>query len=108
MPRYDDQQHAQRHDDDVGVLQEQVGDVLGGQEIHIQHPAHHGGKEEHDGHQRQQHPVFAQVPAEQRLDPLVVTHHAAFPWFFRIIAMIRSWLASARDSSPTIRPSFIT
>ncbi len=28
MARDDDQQHPQRHDDDVGVLQKQVGDVL--------------------------------------------------------------------------------
>ena len=58
---------------------------------------------------------LAALEAQMRADPLaarccrLIRHHATFfPLFFRIRDMIRSCVASALESSPTIRPSFIT
>ena len=53
----DDQQHAQRHDDDVAVLQDQVGEVQRLQQRAVGHEL----EEDHDRDQRQQHAVLAQV-----------------------------------------------
>ena len=56
----DHQQHAQRHDDDVAVLQHQVGQV---QRLH-QGAVGHDLEEHHDRDQRQQQPVLAQVATQ--------------------------------------------
>ncbi len=53
----DDEQHAERHDDDVAVLQEQVGDVDRPQQRAVGHDL----EERHDGDQREQQPVLAHV-----------------------------------------------
>ena len=91
MTRHDHQKHPQRHDDDVRVLQEQVGDVLRRQEIDALHP-HDGREEQHDRQQGKDHPVFAQVAAQMRPESLLgFRHHATFAFsFFKISAMIRS------------------
>ena len=54
---HDHQQHAQRHDDDVAVLQDQIGQV---QRLEQRAVGHHLEKH-HDRDQRDQHAVFAQV-----------------------------------------------
>ena len=118
MPGHDHQQHAKRHDDHVGVLQKKIGDILRRQEIDIQHYAHDNGEKRDDGNQRHQHSVFTQMPAQMRAHAFFFSHHATFSAFvdpasavtsfFKINAMMRSWLASARVNSPIILPSFIT
>jgi hypothetical protein len=56
----DDDQHAQRHDDDVAVLQQQVGEV----DRLEQRTVRHDLEERHDRDQREQQTVFAQVRLE--------------------------------------------
>ena len=57
----DHQQHAQRHDDDVAVLQHQVGEVERLQQRAVGHEL----EEHHDRDQRQQHAVLAQIVLEE-------------------------------------------
>jgi hypothetical protein len=63
VPRDDDDHHADRQDQDRGVLGEQVGEVQGPQQDAV------GGdlEEHHDGHQRDDHAVLADVAPQQVL-----------------------------------------
>ena len=85
MAGHDDQQHAQRHDDDVAVLQHEVGQVERLQQRAVGHEL----EEDHDDEQRQQHAVFADSCAFTKPSRLswsfcrwlaaVVDRHVAFP-----------------------------
>ena len=110
----DDQQHAQRHDDDVGVLHHQIGDVdrrdrgvILGDEI----------EEADDQQQRHEQAVVAQIVPPQLRPHLLGggggrgdggRAHDCVPYWRMIDAMIFSWLASLAGISSTNRPSFIT
>ena len=59
MPGHDDKQHAQRHDDDERVLQDEVGQVHGAE----QDAAGVELEENHDGDERDQHAIFADIGA---------------------------------------------
>ena len=64
VARHDDQQHAQRHDDDVAVLQDQVGHV-----DRLEQRAVGGELEEHhDGQQRQQQRIVADIGLDEAHD----------------------------------------
>jgi hypothetical protein len=58
---HDDEQHAQRHDDDVAVLQEDVGQV---QRLQQRAVGEHL-EEAHDEDQGQQHAVVAQMGRQE-------------------------------------------
>ena len=60
MTSHDDQQHAQRHDDDEGVLQDQVGDVDGAE----QNAAGHELEEQHDDDEGDEQAVFPDIASE--------------------------------------------
>ena len=115
VPGHDHQQHAQRHDDDVAVLQDQVRQVQRLEQRAVGHVL----EERHDRHERQQHAVLADVVLEEpavgaRLgsrhggDQVLVHHRHAEAPCFTIARMIFSCVASADANSPTKRPSFIT
>ncbi len=53
----DHQEHAERHDDDIAVLQHQIGEI----ERLQQRAVGHDLEEQHDRKQRQQHAVVAQI-----------------------------------------------
>ena len=57
----DHQEHAERHDDDVAVLQHEVGHV----ERLQQRAVGHDLEEQHDRKQRQQHAVTAQIVLDE-------------------------------------------
>jgi hypothetical protein len=57
----DDQQHAERHDHDVAVLQHQIGQVQRLQQRAVGHDL----EEQHDRKQRQQHAVVAQIVLDE-------------------------------------------
>jgi hypothetical protein len=57
MTRHNDQQHAQRHHDDVAVLQNQIGQVKRLEQGSFGHDL----KEHHDDHKCHQQSVFTQV-----------------------------------------------
>ena len=61
----DHQQHAERHDDDVAVLQDEIGEV----ERLQQRAVGHDLEEQHDREQRQQHAVVAQVVLDEPAMP---------------------------------------
>ena len=61
MPGHDDQQHAERHDDDVAVLQHQVGEVERPQQRAVGHDL----EEQHDDQERQQHAVVAEMGLDE-------------------------------------------
>ena len=65
MPRHNDDQHAQRHDDDIAVLQKQVRHVHRFQQGAVRHDL----EERHDRDQREQQPVFPKVPHQIGADP---------------------------------------
>ena len=114
MPGDDDKQHTKRHDDDIAVLQNQIGEV---QRLH-QHTASHDLEEDHDRDQRDQHAGFTQIVLE-------ITPHAArrsfrstasddilahgrFPLFRMMARMMFSCVASSPATSPTKAPSCMT
>jgi hypothetical protein len=61
VPGYDDEQHAERHDDDIAVLQHEVGEVQGPQQSAVGHHL----EEQHDDQQRQQHAVVAEMALDE-------------------------------------------
>ena len=61
MTGHDHQQHAERHDNDVAVLQHEIGEI----ERLQQRAVGHDLEEQHDGEQRQQHAVGAQVVLDE-------------------------------------------
>ena len=58
----DDQQHAERHDDDVAVLQHQIGQV----DRLEQHAVGGELEEHHDDDQRQHQAVVAEIAGQRR------------------------------------------
>ena len=120
----DHQQHAERHDDDVAVLQDEIGEV----ERLQQRAVGHDLEEQHDREQRQQHAVVAQIVLDEPAMPAfpgkrnrlvghgctapIGTSFARVPFLtFRLRMMARmmfSCVASAAANSPTKAPSFIT
>ena len=120
MAGHDDQQHAQRHHDDIAVLQDDVGQV----DRLEQHAIGKILEEQHDQDQRQQQAIVAHIGLERAphaefldLDLFAgrgdarlggFCGHDAFPSARTIERMIFSWLASLVAISPTMRPSFIT
>ena len=110
MARHDDEQHAQRHDDDVAVLQNEVGHV-----DRLEQRAVGGELEEyHDDQQRQQQGVVADIGLDEteNLRPgrwpcwLYLSCHLSHD--FMIARMIFSCVASLAGISATKRPLFIT
>ncbi len=110
----DDEKHPQCHDDDIAVLQHQIGEV---QRLH-QHAARHDLEKYHDRDQREQHAGFTQIVLE-------ITPHAAcrnfrstasddilahcrFPLFRMMARMMFSCVASSPATSPTKAPSCMT
>jgi len=57
LPPTDDQQHAERHDDYIAVLQDEIGDV----ERRKRYAVGHEVEETHDHEQGEQQPVIAQA-----------------------------------------------
>ena len=57
----DHQQHAERHDDDVAVLQHEIGQI----ERLQQRAVGHDLEEQHDREQRQQHAIVAQIVLDE-------------------------------------------
>jgi hypothetical protein len=117
VPGDDHEQHAQRHDDDVAVLQHQICQVerlqqrAVGQEL----------EKSHDDDERHQHAVLAHVALQKagvgaarcadrrtgrRQGRNDFVHQPAPALTMQ--RMIPSCEASARSNSPTMRPSFIT
>ncbi len=120
MARHDDQQHAQRHDDDEAVLLDQIAQV-----DRLEQRSGSGELEEdHDGDQRQDQAIVAQIVDQRRdrdarllrdiLGDAALRRgsafggHDAFPSPRTMARMIFSWLASDACISPTMRPSFMT
>src|SRR5690242_2047296 len=113
-----DEQHAERHDHDVAVLQHQIGEI----ERLQQRAVGHDLEEQHDRKQRQQHAVIAQIVLDEagvrrlRERNRLVGHIRSSPstsflamLLLRMMArMILSWVASAAANSPTMAPSFMT
>ncbi|MGY4594278.1 Spy/CpxP family protein refolding chaperone [Bradyrhizobium sp. GM22.5] len=64
----DDEQHAERHDDDVAVLEHQIGQV----ERLQQRAASHDLEEQHDRDQRHQHAVIAQIVLDEAAVPALL------------------------------------
>ncbi|MNK83826.1 hypothetical protein D3C87_1036570 [compost metagenome] len=112
MPGHDDEQHAQRHDDDERVLQDEVGQVHRAE----QDAAGVELEENHDSDERDQHAVFADIGANIRPDRDDVAFfvcgvcrtHEFFSPERMIARMMLSWLASPFGNSATMRPSFMT
>ena len=61
MTRHDHEQHAQRHHDDVAVLKNEVGQVQRLKQCAVSHHL----EENHDGDQRNQQTIFAQIILEK-------------------------------------------
>ena len=61
MTGYDDEQHAQRHDDDVAVLQHQIGQVQRPQERAVGYDL----EEQHDDEKREHHAVVAEMSSDE-------------------------------------------
>ena len=113
----DHQQHPQRHDDDVGVLRDDVGDVDGCSRAHA-------GVRVGVDIRRSRRSAAATAAARSRAGcpSTARAHllgggriggdggraHAVAPYWRMIDAMIFSWLASLAGISSTNRPSFIT
>jgi hypothetical protein len=112
----DHQQHAERHDDDVAVLEDEVGHINAAEE----YAASDNLKERHDEKQGNKQPVVAKIAlpearvARQRLsgghagDDRFRAHAAATPYCFMIEAMIISCVAPFAGISSTNLPSFMT
>ncbi len=112
MPGDNHDKHAKRHDDDITVLQQQVGDVHRLQQCAIRQDLEQG----HDADQSEQQAIFAQIADEViqnaglRRGGVCVCgfgHGLPLEWV-TIEDMMRSWLASSADNSSTKAPSFIT
>src|SRR5580692_1002121 len=132
MAGHDDEQHAERHDHDIAVLQHQIGEVERLQQRAIGHEL----EEQHDREQREQHAVIAEVVPDKAAALVLflallgqrnrlVGHDCisptrpSLPWSLRctpdlsrslrmIARMIFSWVASEPANSPTKAPSFMT
>ncbi len=112
MPGHNDQQHSERHNDDIAVLQYEIGEV---QRLH-QHAAGHDLEKDHDRDERKQHSRFAQIVFEitphtawrflAALDDIVA--HCCFPLFRMMARMMFSCVAPSPATSPTKAPSCIT
>ncbi len=108
----DDQEHAERHDDDVRILQDEVRHIERGERNAVGEVV----EEAHDHEQGEQEPVIAQTILPERgprglagsRDRDRFVFHCTAPYCFMIEAMIFSWLASLAGISSTKRPSFIT
>jgi len=61
MTRDDHEQHAERHDHDVAVLQHEIGQVQRLQQRAVRHEL----EEQHDDEQRHQHAVAAQIVLDE-------------------------------------------
>lgn len=110
MARDDDEQHSKRHDDDIAVLQNEIGEV---QRLH-ENAAGHDLEEDHDCNERKQHPGFTQIVLEiaphaallAALDYILA--HYPFPLFRMMARMMFSCVASSPATSPTKAPSCMT
>ncbi len=112
----DHQQHAERHDDDVAVLEDEVGYIDAAEE----HAAGDDLEERHDEKQGNKQAVVAKIALPEarvpgrRLsgghagDDRFRAHAAATPYCFMIEAMIISWVAPFAGISSTNLPSFMT
>ncbi|MPM25764.1 hypothetical protein SDC9_72264 [bioreactor metagenome] len=101
VPREDAQEHADGEDENIAVLLDDVGDVQGPE----QHALSQVLEKNNDEDERHHHGVLADVRHEHLFHLL---HQATSRLLCMMHFMMASWEASSRDSSPTIRPSFIT
>src|SRR5262249_35347392 len=120
----DHEQHAERHDHDVAVLQHQIGEIERLQQRAVGDEL----EEQHDHEQREQHAVVAQVVLDEPGVPLLLGERNRLVGHGRIspvrlspspiplpmarlrmmARMIFSCVASEPANSPTKAPSFIT
>ncbi len=112
----DHQEHAERHDDDVAILQDEVGHIDAAEE----HAASDDLEERHDQKQGNKQAVIAKIALpEARVpgrwlrgghagDDRFRAHAAATLYCFMIEAMIISWVAPFASISSTNLPSFMT
>ena len=109
----DHQEHAESHDDDIAVLQHEVGQVDRLEE----NAARCVLEEEHDEDQGEHQAIFPVIAFQRGAIRLEVFFtlgccsfdgHDAFPSARMMARMIFSWLASLAGISPTSLPWFIT
>ena len=99
MPADDDDDHPDRQDEDVGVLQDDVRQVRRAEEVRVEQ-----GEEEDDRHQGDDDAALPQV-AGHELPDARDTGHLTCSFSMVISAMSDSWVASAAGSCPVMRPA---